>query len=164
MSGKLERMSKNLKDCTCIENKNPKDECQDKYTICERGQCIKLKPKNTKEIVQTIIVDGCLADNKKSKCDCLFLYTNTKKEIYSYLVELKHNDWPKPAFQIDSFRKSEIYKSITSKVHKQFYIIVGSFRITKPSKEQIEDELGIRLKIINRQNNEKIPDLREDCV
>lgn len=165
MSGKQKRMSKSLDECTCTANKTPKDECQDKYTICDRGQCVKLKPR-TKEKVKAVVVDGCLADSKKSKCDCLFLYTNSKKETYSFLVELKHNEWAKPAFQLDSFRKSEIYKDVTKDIHKskQKFVIIGTFRITKPSKEQIENELGIRLKIITRQNCEKIPDLREQCI
>ncbi|PHR57824.1 MAG: hypothetical protein COA44_04945 [Arcobacter sp.] len=156
--------------CTCSRNHVPHESCQDKYTLLEKGQVAQLKPKNHREIVKLIVIDGCVIKAKNSsKCDGLFIYENDKGQVFSFLVELKNSEkWPKPVHQLEAVRNTSIYKSLISslsiKKRHEIFVVVGSYIPTALEKRAIENSVGFRVKHIPRTRNTPYPDLKEYLV
>jgi len=154
-------------NCVCLSNHNPHESCQDKYTLLEKGQVAQLKPKNHKETVKLIVIDGCLIkNNSSSKCDGLFIYENEKGQIISFLVELKNKEkWPKPVEQLQAVKETTKYKELIStlsiKERDELFVVVGSYIPTAIEKRRIEKELGFRVRHIPRTRNTPYPDLKE---
>lgn len=155
-----------LENCVCKGNHVPHISCQDEYTLLEKGQALQLKPKNHKEVVKLIPIDGCVINNStESKCDGLFLYKNDKNEKFSFLFELKNTEkWPKPVDQIDKVRKHDFYINLISSlsIHKrnEKFVVVGTYIPTAIEKQNIEKAYNIRIISIIRQTHAPYPDLK----
>ena len=160
-------LAEEFENCVCIGNHNPHESCQDQYTLLEKGQVSRLKPKSHRETVKLIVIDGCLIDNSHtSKCDGLFIYKNEKGQIISFLVELKNSEkWPKPVEQLNAVKNTEKYKNLISdlaiKKQNEIFVVVGSYIPSAIEKRKIEKEIGFRVRHIPRTRNTPYPDLKD---
>lgn len=153
-------------NCVCQKYNNSLSACINDFTICEAGKSVKLVPETDEEVV-VVIIDGCVICDNHTKCDALFLWeTGTKK--YSFLVELKGAGEIDKAFAQLSYTRdnrpeySEIISNFaqSNQVIKK-YVIVSNGMLTKPQKEQLEEDYNIRIHaILHSEPTIKIPDLR----
>lgn len=156
-----------LESCVCKGNHNPHENCQNEYTLLEKGQALQLKPKSHREIVKLIPIDGCVINNNtESKCDGLFLYKTEKNKIFSFLFELKNSEkWPKPVEQIEKTRNKEFYKNLINDLdiqkRNEKFVVVGSYIPTSVEKQNIENQYNIRIISIIRTQNTPYPDLKD---
>lgn len=157
----------NFENCVCTGNHTPHVACQSKYVLLEKGQALKLEPKNKNESVKLIIIDGCVInDSKTSKCDGLFLHKDKNGVISSFLFELKNTEkWPKPISQLEAVKESDKYNELMSNLsisrRNQKFIVVGSYIPTAIEKRKMEELYGFRVIAIRRENFEPYPNVRD---
>lgn len=152
--------------CVCQKYNKNLSACVNDFTICEAGKSVKLVPE-TDEDVAVVIIDGCVICDNQTKCDALFLWDTGAKK-YSFLVELKGAGEIDKAFAQLSYTRdnraeySEIISDFAqnNQVIKK-YVIVSNGMLTKPQKEQLEENYNIRIHaILHSEPTTKIPDLR----
>jgi len=99
-------------DCICKKYDSVPKECVNEYRFRDVGKQIQLKP-NVKETTTLIAIDHCLiTTNKKSRCDCLFIYEK-ENQTYSFLTELKGRGEIEKSFgQLSKTREYDEYKKI----------------------------------------------------
>ena len=152
--------------CICQKYNSYPKECINEYTFRDDKKQVKLEPKSG-EATLLIAIDHCLIDNQKlRKCDCLFIYTKSNHQTYSFLTELKGKNHIASAFeQLSITRTYSDYQEIINHYNipksQQKYAIVSDVQLNKLDIRKLEKKHNIRVgSLLHSDPQSKIPDLK----
>lgn len=150
-------------NCICQKLANTCTECKDEYTLNDSGISLKLEPKNSSECVCLIVIDKCLINDNRKRCDGLFLYKRLTNRS-SFLIELKSSHIRDAFEQLACTKTYPEYINIT-KIFGSTYnycAIASNTIINKIEQQKLEREFNIRVKVILYSTpTTSIPNLRD---
>lgn len=155
--------------CECLRMGNRHSVCQSELSLEEQGKKVTLSPRRGEE-AKAIVLDGCVFTDNDTKCDALYLFKGTGKKVAA-LVELKGaGDIVHAYEQLAYTRKHrEEYQHLKQKLEqsgagqvKEMAFIVTNGMLSKPTREKLENEHGIRVsEVLKSEATSRVPDLRE---
>lgn len=155
-----------FENCVCRGRGNPHNLCDGPLTFQEKGKKVKLTPKIGEE-ARAIVLDGCVCDDDKPRCDGLFLFRNNQKRAI-VLVELKgvHIDQAFEQLAWTRYHRKE-YREIRelftkNAPAKELAFVVSNYIPTKRELIHLEKENKIRVKqILHSEATKPLPELRK---
>lgn len=151
--------------CICQKMTNSCRRCTNEYTLNDSGISIKLEPKSASEKVCLIVIDDCLINDRRKRCDGLFLYSNSRKNIQSsFLIELKGSHIEDAFEQLSLTKTYNEYTNIIEKFRSSnnYFAIASNTLVDKVEQQKLEKEFNIRVRVILYTTpTDPIPDLRE---
>jgi len=155
--------------CVCKRVVKSHGLCEGQFSFAEKGKKIKLIPRSGEQVA-SIVLDGCVFQDDRLKCDGLFLFIGHNQKA-AILVELK-GAWDIPhAFEQLSYvkRHRSQYQSFVKNLCeagpgqlREKAFIVSNGILSKTEKEKLENQYGIRVAaILTCENVSSVPDLRQ---
>ncbi len=155
--------------CVCQKMANVQSCCLHEHGFSEQGKKVKLTPKTGEELL-AVVLDGCVFDDYLLKCDGLFLFASPNRKA-AILIELKGaGDIPHAFEQLVFVRTHRPqYKALLSNLNQlpgpkalEMAFIVSNGFLTKPQKEKLENQHGIRVvAVLHCEAVSQVPDLRQ---
>jgi hypothetical protein len=157
-----------FQNCICQGRANPHSLCDERLTFEEKGKKVTLSTKRGEEAV-AIVIDGCVCNDKQTKCDGMFLFRKNNKKCI-ILVELKGGDIDH-AFEQLGYMKNhrQEYRKIFNyfgnnerqPIHEKAFVI-SNHVISRVVHHQLETMHRIRVNsILLSEATKPIPDLRK---
>lgn len=135
----------------------------------EEGKKVRLTLR-TGEEAKALVLDGCVFTDNATKCDAMYLFKGHSKKVAA-LVELKGASDIAHAFtQLAYTRKhhpeyqrlKETLDNSGSGTSMEKAFIVSNGMLSKPERERLENQHGIRVnEILYSEPSSKVPDVRE---
>ncbi len=155
--------------CECQRIGNRFGICQSALSLEEQGKKVCLSPRQNEE-AKAVVLDGCVFIDNNMKCDALFLFKRHNLKVVA-LVELKGaGDIPHAFSQLAYTQKHRAeYRQLVQQLKKdgpgqlkEKAFIVSNGVLSKPEKERLENEHGMRVsEVIYSEPGSKVPDLRD---
>lgn len=157
-------------DCACGRMANTHSLCAGELVFREAGKQVRLDPRRDERAI-AVVLDGCVFQDDRLKCDGLFLWRGRNKKA-AVLVELKGAHHIAHAFEQLAYvqrERSEYHKllatleALPGGVSQQVAIIVSNGMLTRPEHERLENTYGIRVRaVVHCEPTSTIPDVREN--
>ena len=161
-------------ECTCqrMRGRQPSPLCKGQYTFQEEGKQVRFSPRQ-QEDTRAIALDGCFFGDEEKRCDGLFIWRQTGGgRKVAALVELKGaGDIPRAFEQLAYVRHNRPeYRELVDSVNEEpgqraieMAVIVTNGQITKPERESLEAQYGIRVRVeMHSMPSSPVPDLRNN--
>ena len=158
--------------CVCKKMGNTFSLCDKELTFAEKGKKIRLIPRKDEEAI-TMVLDGCVFEDNKPKCDGLFLWKGKSRKC-AILVELKGAHDIERAFEqiayvrqqrqeyrdlIEAFKTSERPCMVIEKT-----VIVSNGMKDINTWEKLENQHGFRASaVLQCEATTPVRDVREFC-
>jgi hypothetical protein len=153
--------------CTCVGIKNPVNMCAGVHQIDDGGVKAVLSPKKG-EIVQLVIMDGCLCSNSGKRCDGVYLLSTIFGK-YIVSVELKGTHAEDGVEQLSEMRKQQPYIELKKafeatepkKKLSERAFLVTYFNLGAKERMRLSSTYGIRFEpVLTQKGTGKMTDLR----
>ena len=159
-----------FESCRCRKLANKHALCDGDQGFAEQGKAVRFNTKQG-ESVAAIVMDGCIFQDNKPKCDGLFLWAGNSRKAAA-LVELKGAGDLDHAFAQLAFVKNTRpeYREILAQFNAQQpkgtalekCFLISNGRLSKTKIEKLENNHGIRVhQILHSEATTPIPDLRK---
>jgi hypothetical protein len=155
--------------CASGRMANTQSLCAGELTFREAGKQVRLEPRRDEQGT-AVVLDGCVFQDDRLKCDGLFLWRGRNKKA-AVLVELKGAHHIAHAFEQLAYvqRKRPEYHELLATLNalpggvpQQVAIIVSNGMLTRPEHERLENTCGIRVRaVVHCEPTSTIPDVRE---
>lgn len=154
--------------CVCDKFGKVHALCAGALTFAEQGKKVTLSIRSG-ETAKALVIDGCVLNDDKPKCDGLFLFLDNHRAA-ALLVELKGRDIPHAFKQLAYVKRNrQEYAALIhilgscgrgNAIEKAF--VVSNVIPSTPEKERWENQYGIRVRaILHCEAISPIPDLRK---
>ena len=155
--------------CECRRMGNTYPVCQSDLMLEEEGKKVRLTLRAGEE-AKALVLDGCVFTDNDTKCDAMYLFKGNSRKVVT-LVELKGVSDIAHAFtQLAYTRKhrpedqrlKEALDYSGPGVAMERAFIVSNGMLSKPERERLENQCGIRVnEILYSEPSSKVPDLRD---
>jgi hypothetical protein len=155
--------------CACERMSNNLSLCVDSLTFREEGKQVRLVPRRDEQAT-AVVLDGCVFQDDRLKCDGLFLWRGRTKKA-AILVELKGANHIAHAFEQLAYVRRErpeyqellaILEAFPGGVPNQLAIIISNGMLSRPEHERLEKAYGIRVRaVLYCEPSSAIPNVRE---
>ncbi|GKT12709.1 MAG: hypothetical protein ISEC1_P1689 [Thiomicrorhabdus sp.] len=154
--------------CICLRMVNHQSLCDGKHGFSEQGKKVRFSTRSG-ESLMTVVMDGCILTDQQLKCDGLFFFQSSSKNLVC-LVELKGANHIAHAFEQLAFvqkhrdeyiqlKQAFTTNSVGQLQEKAFIVSNGS--LSKVEHEKLENQHSIRVTaILHSEATTPVPDLR----